>query len=105
MWVAYPVSITRQEGNQLIRTQSSCQPKRQEFAVNLPLSCAHKQKSLPLPTGFSELAAQPWAGRVAGSVYFNSASTLCGCWLAWANMAVAACWTICDFDSWVLAMA
>ena len=30
--------------------------------------------------------------------YLSSASTLWGCWLAWASMAVAACWMI-----WVLA--
>ena len=32
-------------------------------------------------------------------------STLWGCWLAWANMAVAACWMICDLDSVAEAVA
>ena len=34
----------------------------------------------------------------AERVYFSNASTDWGCWLAWASMAVAACWMICDRD-------
>ena len=40
----------------------------------------------------------PSPGRACVVSYLSSASTLWGCWLAWASMAVAACWMI-----WVLA--
>ena len=37
--------------------------------------------------------------------YFSKDSTLCGCWFAWASMAVAACWMIWFFDKLVDAVA
>ena len=37
--------------------------------------------------------------------YFSKDNTAWGCWLAWANMAVAACWMICVLDNWVDAVA
>ena len=40
----------------------------------------------------------PRRRRACVVAYLSSASTLWGCWLAWASMAVAACWMI-----WVLA--
>ena len=37
--------------------------------------------------------------------YLSKDSTLCGCWFAWASMAVAACWMIWFFDRLVDAAA
>ena len=41
----------------------------------------------------------------AERVYFSSDSTDWGCWLAWASMAVAACWMIWFLDNWLEAVA
>jgi hypothetical protein len=41
----------------------------------------------------------------ADSAYFSKDSTDCGCWLACASMAVAACWMIWFLDSWLEAVA
>ena len=63
------------------------QVRRQNLSVTLVLDA----KSPP-EAGFLLDAA------LAARVYFSSANTLWGCWLAWANMAVAACWMICARD-------
>jgi hypothetical protein len=37
--------------------------------------------------------------------YLSNDKTICGCWLAWAKMAVAACWTICVRANSLVAVA
>ena len=46
-----------------------------------------------------------FVNRYPARAYFSKDKTACGCWLAWANMAVAACWMIWVLDSWVDAVA
>ena len=64
----------------------------------------HKPKKPPIKSGFFE-ERRVFAGDHQVKTYFSRASTLCCDWLAWANMAVAACETICDLARLVDSLA
>lgn len=91
-----------------VDTSSACVAPRDAQQCVLPPGSPCRvttEPRCPVETGSGVLAIQPRGGDArlkAGTVYFNSDSTLCWLWLAWASIAFEACARICDFASWVV---
>ena len=63
------------------------------------------RKKPPFQVAFGFAAKLASGGKRLAKAYFSKASTLCCDWLAWANMAVAACEMICALAKLVDSLA
>ena len=99
------VSISRQRFAVTPYKQLLCQKILPLFAAT-GLPCRLVQgRAVTLGRKKARLGTGFLAATRAGQDYFSKASTDCGCWLACASMAVAACWMIWFLDSWLEAVA